>query len=84
MRKYYHADLSDEQIAILKFLRQEVDRCADEDRKFDREDNSQQRLWYARDPGLPPATESGRSVGAGLTSTASAGASVYLTWGRYI
>ena len=49
MRKYYHADLSDEQVAILKFLRQEVDRCADDDRKFDREDNSQQRLWYARE-----------------------------------
>lgn len=64
-RKYYHPDLSDAQVSILKFLRQEVDRCAEDDRKFDRDENSQQRLWYARDA-LARYVETLRTMGKQL------------------
>lgn len=64
-RNYYHADLSDAQVSILKFLRQEVDKCADEVSRVDRDGNAQQRLWYARDA-LARYVETLRSLGKQL------------------
>ncbi len=44
-----HSDLSDFQAAQLRFLKQEVTRCQDDDMKTNADKWSAQRLWYARD-----------------------------------
>jgi hypothetical protein len=48
-RNYYHPDLTDEEVSILRFLRQEADRCEGEVRIDRPNNNSWQRLWYARE-----------------------------------
>ena len=48
-RNYYHPDLTDEEVSILKFLKQEADRCQNEIRSNNPKNNGWQRLWYARE-----------------------------------